>query len=187
MKLQPPVKEFIEEYIDLIDNNRFEELYSILTDPSLLIATRDVTDALLEVGIDPLDYMTFIPEAFARGSRRSMSNYKIPTKTSTIDKIYDYAFSGTDIEEFIIPEGVQLINNRVFLNCSYLTKIYLPSTLRMMGTCIFSGCGSLYNIYYNGTMEQWKSISKRPRWLALNHIMECTIHCTDGDLNSNDR
>jgi len=46
-----------------------------------------------------------------------------------------------DLEEVIIPEGVEEIGAFAFLNCEKLTKIHLPSSIKFIGEGAFLGSG----------------------------------------------
>ena len=59
-KMNNAVKNFIEQYIDLIEENRFDEVYTIISH-SAIEFTRDFTRALLEAGLNPKPYLTNVP------------------------------------------------------------------------------------------------------------------------------
>lgn len=46
----------------------------------------------------------------------------------------------TDIAEVVIPEGVEIISNYVFYNCSQLTKVVIPDSVTLIGTDAFFRC-----------------------------------------------
>ncbi len=48
-----------------------------------------------------------------------------------------------DIDEFVIPEGITKIGRRAFKDCTCLTKITFPSTLKEIAMEAFQGCASL--------------------------------------------
>ncbi len=178
------LKLFIEEHINLIDVNKFEELYDILhTDTSLIIPTKDVTETLFVAGINPLNYMETIPIHFLRGSNLPLKDFKIP---STITGIETRAFHMTNIEKIDIPEGVIQIAHGVFQACSKLEYVSLPSTLQQIGQYNFAKCNKLRFITYNGTITQFNAILKRRRWATGDTEDPITVKCLDGDILSNE-
>ena len=59
-KMPDSVKNFIEQYIDLIEECRFDEVYAMISHSSIEF-TRDFTRALLEAGLNPKPYLTTVP------------------------------------------------------------------------------------------------------------------------------
>ncbi len=56
------------------------------------------------------------------------------------------AFSGSNIESFVVPEGVTAIDTQCFSSCYYLKTITLPSTLTYIGNSAFFNCNTLTSI-----------------------------------------
>ncbi|MEE0929965.1 MAG: leucine-rich repeat domain-containing protein [Acutalibacteraceae bacterium] len=57
--------------------------------------------------------------------------------------------AGTNVAnmtEITIPEGVEVIPNKMFYNCTNLTTVYLPNTLTRIGSYAFAKCTNLANI-----------------------------------------
>ena len=95
-------------------------------------------------------------------------------------------YNNSFLKKVIINEGITKIDNSAFYMCNVLTDIYLPSSIKEIGKGAFIGCNSLKNIYFNGTMNQWKNITKDKYWLkdsATIYTPPTVIHCTDGDLS----
>ena len=69
--------------------------------------------------------------------------YKFPYKETTV--ICNDAFKGTNIRHLTIPETVEIIGNRAFLN-SKIETIELPNSLYFLPDDIFYGCDSLFDI-----------------------------------------
>ena len=82
------VKTFIEEHIDMIDKNEWEDLYN---EAELSFVNMknigDVTSYIESAGIDPLFYLTIVPPAYLYG--QDIVKYTIP---KNITSIYSYAF-----------------------------------------------------------------------------------------------
>ena len=178
-QMNDEVKKYLTYNISLIDQCDFEKLYDMAESNS--ICNRDISDALLEAGINPLEYMDFAPYGFLRGSRRSNKDFIIPDNITAIE---GYAFAGTDIEVIRIPEGVTEILQGAFSNCPNLYRVYLPRSLQKLGDKLFSGSNTvdsngILNLVYNGTREQWQAIEKKVRWPALNPQFDVIIECND--------
>ena len=73
----------------------------------------------------------------------SYKNYKVTVigaSPSSIKQIEDYAFSSChSLTKVNLSEGLEILNNSVFFNCSELREIKLPSTLKEIGPRAFSG------------------------------------------------
>ena len=72
-----------------------------------------------------------------------LSNASIPQE---IRYIGDFAFSGTDIQNVIVPPSMTSLGNSVFSGCNRLSSVVLPSTITSIGTGTFSNCNSLESI-----------------------------------------
>lgn len=59
-----------------------------------------------------------------------------------------------------IPTSVTWIARHAFDGCKSLESITIGCGVMIIDSEVFRGCTNLTNIIYNGTVEQWKSISK---------------------------
>lgn len=173
---------YIENHINLIDNEQFELLYTEAGKDAIL--ARDITDILLASGINPLEYMYYIPNGFARGARRSMKGFFIP---DGIEGIEGFAFGATDISAITVPDGCKQICRGAFSRCPELESIWLPASLYMIGDGVFNDSNPKLTIYYKGTCEMWHMINKTLNWFALNEGHKCPIVCSDKITFSNVR
>jgi hypothetical protein len=177
--LSNEIKHYLTMNISLIDACDFENLYEESEAHS--IPHRDISDALLQAGINPLEYMDFIPYGFLRHSKRSNKDFIIP---DTIKSIEGYAFTGTDIEVIKIPEGVEEILQGAFSNCPDLHKVYFPNSLKKLGQKLFTGSNTkdnngILHIIYNGTRQEWSKIEKGVHWPSLNPQFDVIIECAN--------
>lgn len=86
-----------------------------------------------------------------------------PTEMVTLN---NGAFSGYLGEMIVLPEGLQNIgdkngddSNAVFLNCTNMTYVYIPVSVKFISASCFYGCGG-FTIYYEGTQAQYDLIKK---------------------------
>ena len=110
----------------------------------------------------------------------SATSVTLPTKVTingtvcTVSGIDSDAFRNTNVKSVTIPEGYTSIGDRVFMNCSSLTNVYLPSTLvainnrafegtsitsitipskvKILGTYVFTRCSQLKTANINTTI-----------------------------------
>ena len=95
-----------------------------------------------------------------------------PTEMVTLN---NGAFSGYLGEMIVLPEGLQKIgdetggdSNGVFLNCTNMTYVYIPVSVKFISASCFSGCSGLV-IYYEGTQKQYDAISKTNYWVNADY------------------
>ena len=116
----------------------------------------------------------------------NLTSVEIPEGVTSIGSS---AFKGcTNLTSVEIPEGVTSIGYGVFTGCSSLTSIVIPDTVttitgKLLGLVpgAFDSCTNLTEIHYDGTIEQWQSISLGSGW--DNNSGEYTIYCTDGEIS----
>lgn len=152
MKISQALKEFINKHKELINDNEFDELYRKV-DNLLMGDYFDLTILLNSVGINPLKYMSYVPEYYMEEFRELI----------TLD----------------IPEGIEKIKREAFCKCFNLETVYFPLTLQSIEGLAFEDCKSLKDIYYNGTKMQFADINIDIR---NESIFDANIHCKDGDM-----
>ena len=147
----PELKQFIEENIDLIRDNEFNDVYNKIKS---YIFTRLFTEAMLEAEINPLNYMEAVPPRYLYGSK--LEHIHIPTGIIVINK---YSFADCrQIKEVTIPEGVIKIGEGAFVGCDALEKLHLPSTLNYIDVGAFEDCRRLKEVTFAGTTKQWLNV-----------------------------
>jgi hypothetical protein len=70
-----------------------------------------------------------------------------------------------------------------FYYCTSLTSITIPNSVTSIEVAAFSGCTSLTEIKFNGTVEEWKNVSKGNHWKGDNNwnsIPATQVVCLDG-------
>lgn len=149
--MTPELKRFIEENIDLISDNEFNDVYNKIKSYKF---TRLFTEAMLEAAINPLNYMEAVPSRYLYESK--LKHIHIPVGIIVINK---YSFAACHrLKEVTIPEGVIKIGEGAFMGCDALEKLHLPSTLKYIDVGVFQGCTNLKEITFAGTTKQWIAV-----------------------------
>lgn len=83
----------------------------------------------------------------------------------------------------VVPSdgSVTSIGNSAFYKCTGLTSITIPDSVTNIGNGAFRNCSGLTNINFEGTKEQWNSITKGDNWND-GVATDCTITCSDGTI-----
>lgn len=177
---QPDIKSAFE-------TSDFDYVYDMANSRSEFFANL-VTLFCLEANLNPLEYMDNVPanycnlnvhfSYFTDPYVKYLENLVIPDNIKAIHKNAFYDCS--KIKTLTISEGVETIGDSAFYGCVRLKELYLPSTLKRIGNYAFYLVPTtLLVIEYNGTVEQFKQISKAPFWWdGFNNI---TVSCTDGE------
>ena len=106
-------------------------------------------------------------------------NAVIPTDGS-VRHIGGCAFLGrTDLQNVVLPEGIETIGRDAFTGCTNLTQIAIPASVRTISAA-FEKCGKLEIIVYSGTKAQWSAIRTGTYIGGGNRAF--TVRCTDGEL-----
>lgn len=75
----------------------------------------------------------------------------IPKGIKTISRA---CFAGTNVEEVVLPEGIETIDSDAFNFCTKLIKINFPETLKVIGHGAFKGCFFLETVILPKTMKE---------------------------------
>ena len=150
------LKNFIEEYIDLIETKNWRALYShAQTDIPFQIG--NLTTNLMKAGIDPLD---------------------------DLDVVLPEMFSNSMLQEIELPVQISIIKRQAFKNCYELKEITLPPALLRIDDQAFDDCYDLHTIRYPGTIKKLKM--SFPNWEHFSKLFDdcatALIYCTDGEV-----
>lgn len=63
-------------------------------------------------------------------------------------------FAGTNVEEVVLPEGIETIDSDAFNFCTKLRKINFPETLKVIDHGAFNGCFSLETVILPKVMKE---------------------------------
>ena len=128
------INQYIEENIELIDANEWEEFFKD--------APSGIGGVLYAARIDFMSDIKQIPEDCFRDS--SLTNITIP---NNVMRIGSCAFLGcSSLESITIPDSVTSIGNDAFEKCSSLKSITIPKRVTSIGSWVFADCSSLTSI-----------------------------------------
>lgn len=146
--------QFISENMQLIDENKWDEIYTLLHMEHYPLTICKFTNIILDSGINPLDYLNYIPRYYLGGDQ--------------------------ELTSFIVPEGIIKIKESAFDTCRKLKKLVLPNSLTTIESSAFYYCNNLKEIFYNGAIKEWQS---KVRLSPTDSFFDCgtdTIICIDG-------
>lgn len=173
MEISEDVLKFLnrEDVQNALVRNDMQELYTIAENPYLGDSTMgELTDILIQAGIDPLLGMTEIPIGFL-AYRGDIKSFSIPIG---ITKINGSAFSFAGLESVTIPSSVREIDREAFYNCENLKTVRLPvgvglygsafshsglesvelKDVKLQGRFIFWSCKQLKSVIIKGNMPE---------------------------------
>ena len=114
---------------------------------------------------------------FATLKATSFDELKYFTNLETIRNSAFYKC--TSLSSVTIPNSVTTIGEYTFYNCTSLSSVTIPNNVTTIGKYTFYNCTSLSNINFNGTIAQWKAITKGTGWNT--YVPSTTkVTCTDG-------
>lgn len=86
----------------------------------------------------------------------SLTSIDIPASVNIIEQS---SFLGTGLTSIVLPEGLELIDGRMFDSCSSLSEIWIPSTVKEIYDFAFFSCDALTTIHFGGSPSQWAAIT----------------------------
>ncbi len=93
-----------------------------------------------------------------------------------VTSIGHHAFQGAYITEVTIPNGIAKIEEGTFANCGYLTRLFIPKSVKSISKENFQ-IECLKMIYYEGTEAEFKKISvgqKNDAFKEATVVYNCT-------------
>ena len=172
MKITPQLKNFINNHSKLIDENKFEALYSLPDLHNTEGLKAQFTQLLFNAKIPFLEHVKRLVSNMFSGTA-----IDITTLPSNVESIGLQAFKNADnLRKFVIPETVKTIAAGAFMECANLTSIdikapvdglyvscfkdcvklsevTLPNTIKRLGGSVFRNCTSLKKITLPKSLE----------------------------------
>ena len=142
------IEEFIETYIEDMEQGRFDLVYTLAY--NALPSVARFTSLLYKIDVDPLQYINYIPRDFY--ARFNIKKFDIP---NNIRSIHRNAFGMSAIKTIHIPAGVKEIGANAFHGCYNLTKVTFDSNsqLKELGDGVFQDCLELTQIELPDSVE----------------------------------
>lgn len=182
MEISDNLKAFLEksENQQLIDNNEWEKIYNIAENNLSVGDIGKLTSILLNVSINPLNYLDYIPVAYL-----AFTDIKIFNIPSHIEAIRASAFLDcVNLYSIYIPNKVSIIEEYAFMNCKKLKTIRLENSVKAIERYVFTNCDNLTSIIYSGTMEEFKNIYIDYRGNIS--LFQARVFCDNGSLYYNE-
>ncbi len=63
------------------------------------------------------------------------------------------------LENVTLSDGLEIVNEAVFMDCEGLTSITIPASVTTIDLFGFYRCKNLKDVYYGGTQDQWENIT----------------------------
>lgn len=194
------VELFIEYNIEDIEKKNFQKVYGMFLVKYCYIVGQ-FTDAMLDIGLNPLEYMEYIPNNYYTNSTRN--SVSIP---STIKHIGDEAFTASNLKSISVPSTVESIGTALFRNssilesvdmsqvtedicigvstfenCIKLKEVYLPKNCYYISSYAFKSCRALKQLHIDQPMSYIKdNMEFAYNWRADSNLKQ--IVCSDGIL-----
>ena len=142
------LEEFIETYIEDMEQGRFDLVYTLAY--TALPSVAAITSLMYKIDVDPLQYINYIPRDFY--ARFNIKTFEIPNNIKNIQR---NAFGMSAIKTIHIPAGVKDIAASAFLGCYDLVKVTFDdnSQLKELGAGAFQDCIELTQIELPESLE----------------------------------
>lgn len=128
------------------------------------------TDIIISGGVRSIGYCAF----------EGCSGLTSVTIPDSVINMGEGVFSNcSGLTSVTVGRGVRSIGYCVFEGCSGLTSVTIPNTVTSVEGYAFLRCRSLTEIRYEGTVEEWRSITDEDFWF---HAGDLTVYCKDGSL-----
>lgn len=162
--------EFLKTCQRYLETGDFQSLYK-LADKDLETRSRTgcVTQLLLDAGINPIDYIDYVPIDCFFGLDMggfvlpdhvtSINNFSFAHTTNlktinlkNINSIGENSFTASDLEALTIPGSIDVIPPEAFSGCRNLKKVVLEDGVEYINDSAFIHCSTLKELYLPSTL-----------------------------------
>ena len=105
-------------------------------------------------------------------SFRELESFVFPPKIEIINK-YTFCWC-TSLKRIVFPDNLKRIESSAFHQCQSLENIRLPKSLEFIDKDAFTDCDNLKTVYFEGTLAEWKKINNKSK-----EIKKCKIICSE--------
>ncbi len=89
-------------------------------------------------------------------SAKLTETYVIPDSVKTFS---EDAFQYISFRYLVLSKGISNIPSKLFEGNSNIKSVYVPLNIKTISNNAFNRCSGIVDVYYEGTQEQWNSIS----------------------------
>ena len=177
-KLHDTIKQFIEKYINLIEQNDFIRFYDKILDDLGSSWISNITEALLLADINPISYFPgMIPKEFLCSANhidkmpniadniRQIGAYafaymdningSLDLSKTKLEKLGGHCFAGNHFTEIILPDMLAYIGPNCFADCAELKVLQLPKQIQRIQMNAFRDCRELQLVKISLTHQQF--------------------------------
>ncbi len=161
---------FLKTCQGYLETENFRDLYELADkDLETRSLTSCVTQLLLDAGINPIDYIDYIPISCFFGL--DMYGFVLPDHITSIDSfsfsyttnlktinlknvkvIGESSFNSSDLETLTIPGSIDVIPPEAFNGCKNLKKVVLEEGVEYINDSAFMSCSTLKELYLPSTL-----------------------------------
>lgn len=161
---------FLKTCQGYLEKEDFHSLYELADeDLETRNLTSCVTQLLLDAGINPIDYIDYIPISCFFGLDmhgfvlpdhiRSIDDFSFSYTTNlktinlkNINYIGENSFTASNLETLTIPGSIDVIPPEAFRRCSNLKKVVLEEGVEYINDSAFTYCSTLKELYLPSTL-----------------------------------
>lgn len=150
-------KHLLNKPLEQITKKDIQELYDDANKEEFFdedaLCTGEITQILLK-RLNPLDYLTIIPDSYLAGT--NITEFKVPDHIKTIGA---GAFYGcNELLKVEIPKSVSETRMYAFAECAKLRVLFINSRYLTMDETIFENTKYIAKIYYDGKEDDWNLV-----------------------------
>lgn len=161
---------FLRSCKGYLETENFGDMYKLANrDFSVRVFTGYVTQLLLDAGINPIDYIDYVPIDCFFGL--DMRDFVLPDHITSIDDfsfahttnlktinlkninyIGENSFTASNLETLTIPGSIDVIPPTAFSGCKELKKVVLEEGVEYINDSAFIHCSTLKELYLPSTL-----------------------------------